>query len=355
MSTRKSITSDMTNRNGRSLGTLTPTPEDDEGTWRNTVTSIPINDIGAVLERIGALSRRPGDAAGVTAGGEPRAITAVPTGFAELDRATGGLHRGELAIVAARPSMGKTTFAMHLVEAAAMRARVPVVVFSLETPAEHLAMKMLASLGRIDQQRVRTGRLDPGERSRLASQAALLGDTDIFIVDRSALTPSELRACCLALHRAHGLGLVVVDYLQCMRVAGAPQTRALAGRADIAEVSRSLKALASEMRVPVVACSQLERSLERRANRRPVMSDLRDVGAIEHDADLVVFIYRDEVYHEWSKRRGKAELIIAKRRNGPPAVIDLAFSGRFARFADVPASSVVPGGGASSIPPAPHP
>ena len=170
----------------------------------------------------------------------------------------------------------------------------PVVVFSPELPAEQLVMKMLASLGRIDQQRMRTGLLDPGERSRLASQAARLDGTDIFIVDHSALTPSELRACCLGLHRAHGLGLVVVDYLQCMRVPGAPETGELAGRADIAELSRSLKALASEMSVPVVACSQLNRSLEWRANKRPVMSDLRDVGAIEHDADLVVFIYRDE-------------------------------------------------------------
>ena len=265
--------------------------------------TIAIKEISRVLERIGALNRLAVDAPGATgtlAHGarnrhhrgpeEPRsaparaepvpgAITGLPTGFRDLDRTTAGLHRGELVVVGARPSMGKTTFAAHLVEAAALGARVPIVVFSPETPAEHLVMKMLASRGRIDQQRVRTGRLDPDERSRLASQAALLGDTDIFFVDQRALTPSELRACCRRLHKAHGLGLVVVDYLQLMHVPGSQQTRAprareLAGRTDIAEVSRSLKALASEMRVPVVACSQLDCGLELRANMRPVMSDL---------------------------------------------------------------------------------
>ena len=311
-----------------------------------TVTSIHIKDIGAVLERIGVSSRRPGDATATLAQrpgtrhrpGPRDAIAAVPTGLTELDRATGGLHRGALAVVAARPSMGKTTLALHLVEAAAMRARVPVVVFSPELPAEHLAMKMLASLGAVDQQRVRTARLDPAERARLASQAARLGDTDLFIVDHRALTPAELRACCLAVHRAHRLGLVVVDSLQCMR----------AGRADIAEVSRSLKALAGELRVPVVACSQLPRTLERRANRRPVMADLREVGAIERDADLVVFIYRDEMYHARTNDTGRAELTVARRPDRPPVLLDLAFSGRFARFADIP------GDGASSIPPAPE-
>ena len=346
--------------------------------------TIAIKEISGVLERIGALNRLAVDAPGATGtlaqhtgnrhhqgpedpGGAPAraepvpgAITGLPTGFRDLDRTTAGLQRGDLIIIAGRPSMGKTTFATHLVEAAAMGARVPVVVFSPETPAEHLVMKMLASRARIDQQRVRTGTLDPDERSRLASQAALLGDTDIFIVDQRALTPSELRACCRRLDKAHGLGLVVVDTLQLMHVPGSQQTRAprareLAGRTDIAEVSRSLKALASEMRVPVVACSQLDRGLELRANMRPVMSDLPERGAIEHDADLIVFIYRDEVYHAQSKHKGKAELIVAKQRNGPLGSVDLAFSGRFARFADVPALKLVRGGASSSIPPAPHP
>ena len=348
--------------------------------------TIAIKEISGVLERIGAVNpiavdapgatgtlaqhtgnrhhQRPEDTGGAPGRAEPvpGAITGLPTGFRDLDRVTTGLHRGELVVVGARPSMGKTTFATHLVEAAAMGARVPVVVFSPETPAEHLVMKMLASRARIDQQRVRTGTLDPDERSRLASQAALLGDTDIFIVDQRALTPSELRACCRRLDKAHGLGLVVVDTLQLMHVPGSQQTRAprareLARRTDIAEVSRSLKALASEMRVPVVACSQLDRGLELRANMRPVMSDLPERGAIEHDADLIVFIYRDEVYHAQSKHKGKAELIVAKQRNGPLGSVDLAFSGRFARFADVPALTLVRGGAgpSSSIPPAPHP
>ena len=346
--------------------------------------TIAVKEISGVLERIGALNRlavdapgatgtlaqhtgnrhhqRPEDTGGAPARAEPvpGAITGLPTGFRDLDRVTTGLHRGELVVVGARPSMGKTTFATHLVEAAALGGRVPVVVFSPETPAEHLVMKMLASRGRIDQQRVRTGTLDPDERSRLASQAALLGDTDIFFVDQRALTPSELRACCRRLDKAHGLGLVVVDYLQRLHVPGSQQTRApgapeLAGRTDIAEVSRSLKALASEMRVPVVACSQLDRGLELRANMRPVMSDLPEGGAIEHDADLIVFIYRDEVYHAQSKHKGKAELIVAKQRKGPLGSVDLAFSGRFARFADVPALKLVRGGASSSIPPAPHP
>ena len=200
--------------------------------------TIAIKEISGVLERIGALNRLAVDAPGATGtlaqhtgnrhhqgpedtGGAPGraepvpgAITGLPTGFRDLDRTTAGLHRGELVVVGARPSMGKSTFAAHLVEAAALGARVPVVVFSPETPAEHLVVKMLASRGRIDQQRVRTGTLGADERSRLSSQAALLNDTNLFIVDQPALMPSELRACCRRLHKAHGLGLVVVDYLQ---------------------------------------------------------------------------------------------------------------------------------------------
>ena len=235
--------------------------------------------------------------------------------------------------------MGKTAFAMNLVEEAAIGARVPVVVFSMEMPAEHLVMRMLGSLGRIDQQSVRTGRLDTGDWPRLSSQVALLNDTDIFIVDQSALTPSQLRACCRRLKAEHGLGLVVVDYLQLMHVpdTGEPRARAVherASRAEISEISRSLKALATELMVPVVACSQLDRRLEQRTDKRPVLSDLGEWGAIEHDADLIVFIYRDEVYNEQSKDKGKAEIMIEKPRNGPIGSVELAFFGRYARFAD---------------------
>ena len=281
--------------------------------------SVAIRDVlSHVMGRIDELSRRDSP------------ITGTPTGFKDLDRETAGLQRGDLIIVAGRPSMGKTAFVMNLVEEAAIRARQSVMVFSMEMPAEQLVMRMLSSLGRIDQQKVRTGRLEPEDWPRLTSQLGLLNDTGIFIVDDPALTPTELRARCRRLKREHGLGLVVVDYLQLMHVPGTRENRAT----EISEISRSLKALAKELMVPVVACSQLNRRLEERQNKRPVMSDLRESGAIEQDADLILFIYRDEVYDEESKHKGKAEIIIGKQRNGPIGTVDLTFLGRFARFAD---------------------
>ena len=281
--------------------------------------SVAIKDVlTGVMGRIDELYRR------------DNPITGMPTGFADLDRETAGLQRGDLIIVAGRPSMGKTAFAMNLVEEAAIRARESVMVFSMEMPAEQLVMRMLSSLGRIDQQKVRTGRLDHADWPRLTSQLGLLNDTSIFIVDDPALTPTELRARCRRLKREHGLGLVVIDYLQLMHVPGTRENRAT----EISEISRSLKALAKELMVPVVACSQLNRRLEERQNKRPVMSDLRESGAIEQDADLILFIYRDEVYDEESKHKGKAEIIIGKQRNGPIGTVNLTFLGRFARFED---------------------
>ena len=281
--------------------------------------SVAIRDVlSGVMERIDELSRL------------DNPITGVPTGFQDLDQKTAGLQRGDLIIVAGRPSMGKTAFAMNLVEEAAIRAKLPVIVFSMEMPAEQLTMRMLSSLGRIDQQKVRTGRLGHDDWPRLTSQVALLNDTDIFIVDDSSVTPTELHARCRRLKREHGIGLVVIDYLQLMFVPGSRENRAT----EISEISRSLKALAKELMVPVVACSQLNRRLEERQNKRPVMSDLRESGAIEQDADLILFIYRDEVYDEESKHKGKAEIIIGKQRNGPIGSVDLAFLGRFARFED---------------------
>ena len=271
------------------------------------------------MERIDELSRR------------DNPITGVSTGFTDLDRETAGLQHGDLVIVAGRPSMGKTAFAMNIVEAAAIGADLPVVVFSMEMPAEQLTMRMLSSLGRIDQQRVRTGALRDDDWPRLTSGSEMLNRTNIFIVDESALTPTELHARCRRLKREHGsIGLVVIDYLQLMHVPGTSENRAT----EISEISRSLKALAKELMVPVVACSQLNRRLEDRQNKRPVMSDLRESGAIEQDADLILFIYRDEVYNEESKDKGKAEIIIGKQRNGPIGKIDLTFLGRFARFED---------------------
>ena len=281
--------------------------------------SVAIRDVlSGVMERIDELSRR------------DNPITGVPTGFKDLDQKTAGLQRGDLIIVAGRPSMGKTAFAMNLVEVAAIRAELPVIVFSMEMPAEQLTMRMLSSLGRIDQQRVRTGRLDHDDWPRLTSQVQLLSGTNIFIVDESALTPTDVHARCRRLKREHGVGLVVIDYLQLMHVPGTRENRAT----EISEISRSLKALAKELMVPVVACSQLNRRLEERQNKRPVMSDLRESGAIEQDADVILFIYRDEVYNEESKDKGKAEIIIGKQRNGPIGSVDLAFSGRYARFDD---------------------
>ena len=281
--------------------------------------SVAIKDVlSGVMERIDELSR------------QENPITGVPTGFSDLDQMTAGLQRGDLVVVAGRPSMGKTAFAMNIVEEAAIRDKLSVIVFSMEMPAEQLTMRMLSSLGRIDQQRVRTGRLGHDDWPRLTSQVALLNDTNIFIADDSALTPTELHARCRRLKREHGVDLVVIDYLQLMYVPGTRENRAT----EISEISRSLKALAKELMVPVVACSQLNRRLEERQNKRPVMSDLRESGAIEQDADLILFIYRDEVYNEESKDKGKAEIIIGKQRNGPIGKVDLAFLGRFARFED---------------------
>ena len=279
--------------------------------------SVAIRDVlVSVMERIDELSRRDSP------------ITGVPTGFEDLDRKTAGLQYGDLVIVAGRPSMGKTSFTMNIVEMAAIRAELPVIVFSMEMPAEQLTMRMLSSLGRIDQQKVRTGKLDDDDWPRLTSQLALLNDTKIFIVDEPALTPTELRARCRRLKREHGLGLVVIDYLQLMHVPGTRENRAT----EISEISRSLKALAKELMVPVVACSQLNRGLEQRQDKRPVMSDLRESGAIEQDADLILFIYRDEVYNEESKDKGKAEIIIGKQRNGPIGRVELAFLNKYTRF-----------------------
>ena len=276
------------------------------------------NVLSEVMERIDELSR------------QENPITGVPTGFNDLDQMTAGLQRGDLVIVAGRPSMGKTAFAMNIVEEAAIRGKLSVIVFSMEMPAEQLTMRMLSSLGRIDQQKVRTGQLGHDDWPRLTSQVAMLNDTNIFIVDDSALTPTELHSRCRRLKREHGIDLVVIDYLQLMYVPGTRENRAT----EISEISRSLKALAKELMVPVVACSQLNRRLEDRQNKRPVMSDLRESGAIEQDADLILFIYRDEVYDEESKNKGKAEIIVGKQRNGPIGKVDLAFLGRYARFED---------------------
>ena len=255
-------------------------------------------------------------------------ITGIPSGFDEFDEKTAGLQDGELIIVAGRPSMGKTSFAMNIVEYAALKMKINVAIYSMEMPGRSLAMRMLSSMGRIDQQRVRTGKLNDEDWPRLTSAVSVLSEANLFIDDSAVLSPTELRARARRLKREHGLSLIVVDYLQLMTVGGTSENRAT----EISEICRSLKALAKELNVPVVALSQLNRSLEQRPNKRPVMSDLRESGAIEQDADLIVFIYRDEVYDEESKDKGTAEIIIGKQRNGPIFKTRLTFLGQYTRF-----------------------
>ncbi len=226
--------------------------------------------------------------------------------------------------------MGKTALAINIAEHAAIKDKKSVAVFSMEMPGDSLAMRMMSSLGRIDQHKVRTGKLHDDDWPRLTSAVEILKDAKLFIDDTPALTPAELRARCRRIKREHGLDMIIVDYLQLMQVPGTVENRAT----EISEISRSLKAMAKELNVPVIALSQLNRSLEQRPNKRPVMSDLRESGAIEQDADLIVFIYRDEVYDEDSMDKGKAEIIIAKQRNGPIGTVKLAFLGQYTRFED---------------------
>jgi replicative DNA helicase len=249
---------------------------------------------------------------------------------------TSGLQSSDLVIVAGRPSMGKTTFAMNIAEHAAVKMQVPVAVFSMEMPGEQLAMRMLSSLGRIDQHRVRTGKLDDDDWPRLTHAVGQLAEAPMFIDDTPALTPTDLRSRARRLMREHGLGLIVIDYLQLMQVRGGSENRTN----EISEISRSLKALAKELNVPIIALSQLNRSLEQRPNKRPVMSDLRESGAIEQDADVITFIYRDEVYNEDSPDKGIAEIIIGKQRNGPIGTARLTFIGQYTRFENYVASNM---------------
>ena len=256
-------------------------------------------------------------------------ITGLPTGFTDFDGQTSGLQKGDLIIVAGRPSMGKTTFSMNIAENAAIDTGKPVAVFSMEMPGDSLVMRMLSSIGRIDQHKIRTGKLADEDWPKLTHAVGILAEAPIYIDDSPALSPNELRAKARRLVREVGdLGLIVIDYLQLMQVHGSSENRT----AQISEISRALKTLAKELNCPVIALSQLNRSLEQRPNKRPVMSDLRESGAIEQDADLIVFIYRDEVYNEDSPDKGVAEIIIAKQRNGPIGTVRQTFIGQYTRF-----------------------
>jgi len=256
-------------------------------------------------------------------------VTGVPTGFTDLDSMTSGLQPGDLVIVAGRPSMGKTALALNIAENVALDTGLPVAVFSMEMAATQLAMRMIGSVGRLDQHKMRTGRLEDEDWVRLTTALGKLNDAPMFIDESAGLNALEVRARARRLHRQCGkLGLIVLDYLQLMSATRQGENRAT----EISEISRSLKALAKELDVPVVALSQLNRSLEQRPNKRPVMSDLRESGAIEQDADVILFIYRDEVYNPDSQDKGTAEIIIGKQRNGPIGTVRLTFLGEHTRF-----------------------
>lgn len=259
-------------------------------------------------------------------------VTGVPTGFTDLDKKTSGLQGGDLVIVAGRPSMGKTSFSMNLVEYAAITQNLPVAVFSMEMPGAQLATRLLASLSRVNSSKLRTGQLDSEDWPKLTSAVGILQDKNIYIDDTPALSPLEVRtrARRLAAEHEHGLGLIMLDYLQLMRGndIGGGENRTM----EISNITRSLKGLAKELDCPIIVLSQLNRSLEQRPNKRPVMSDLRESGAIEQDADVIMFIYRHEVYEPETDQKGLAEIIIGKQRNGPIGTVRLAWLGEFTRF-----------------------
>ncbi|HIG41279.1 MAG: replicative DNA helicase [bacterium] len=258
-------------------------------------------------------------------------LTGLSTGFREVDDMTMGLQPGDMVVVAGRPSMGKTSFAMNIAESAAISGDKAVLVFSMEMPADALIMRMLSSLGRIDQSKIRSGQLGDDDWPRLTSAVTLLNDKPLLVDDTPALSPNEIRSRARRVVREHGdLGLIVVDYIQLMQVTGSTENRTT----EISEISRSLKSIAKEFSCPVMALSQLNRGLEQRPDKRPIMSDLRESGAIEQDADVIIAIYRDEVYHE-DAEKGVAEVIFLKQRNGPIGRRKLAFIGQYTKFEDL--------------------
>jgi replicative DNA helicase len=274
-------------------------------------------DLGKVIDRLDMLAQNKGE------------ITGLSTGFTRLDEMTAGLQKGDLIVIAGRPSMGKTTFALNIAENAAFGPKkASVGVFSMEMSRESLAFRMVSSLGRVDQTHLRVGNLGDEEWTRITMAIEMMKNSNIHIDDTGALTPTEVRARARRLKREHGLDLIVLDYLQLMQVTGTKENRAT----EISEISRSLKALAKELDVPLIALSQLNRSVEQRTDKRPVMSDLRESGAIEQDADVIMMIYREEVYDKNTTRKGIADIIIAKQRNGEIGDINLTFLGKYTKF-----------------------
>jgi replicative DNA helicase len=263
-------------------------------------------------------------------------VTGLPTGYNDLDEMTAGLQPSDLIILAARPAMGKTTLALNIAEFAALKTKKAVAVYSMEMSASQLAFRLISSIGRVNATRLRTGQLEDEDWSRVNMAIKMLSDVKVFIDDTPALSPDVLRSKARRIKREHDLGLIVIDYLQLMTVPGTGENRAT----EISEISRSLKALAKELHVPVIALSQLNRGLESRTDKRPVMADLRESGAIEQDADIIMFIYRDEYYHKDSQDKGLAEVIIGKQRNGPTGTVKLKFFGEYTRFDNLARDSV---------------
>ncbi|QDX82701.1 replicative DNA helicase [Denitratisoma sp. DHT3] len=260
---------------------------------------------------------------------DPSDVTGVPTGFIDLDKMTSGLQPGDMIVVAGRPSMGKTAFALNIAEYVGVEMRLPVAIFSLEMSGPQLAMRFLSSLGRLDQHKLRTGRLGDEEWDKMTVALGKLHDAPIHIDETGAISPSDLRARARRLHRQCGkLGLIVIDYIQLMSSSKDGENRAT----EVSEISRSIKALAKELEVPVIALSQLSRKVEERNDKRPLMSDLRESGAIEQDADMILMMYRDDYYNKDSQHKGMAEVIIGKHRNGPTGTVQLTFLGEYTKF-----------------------
>jgi replicative DNA helicase len=275
------------------------------------------------IDRLDTLHQSPGE------------IRGVPTGFTLLDRKTAGLQPGDLVVIAGRPSMGKSTLAVNIAESAAIAKGVAAGIFTMEMSAEQVTLRMISSLGRVNASHLRSGNFSDEDWSRIQGAMSQLSSAPIYLDESPALTPTELRARARRLKRERDLGLIIVDYLQLMQVPGTKENRAT----EISEISRSLKALAKELSVPVIAISQLNRAVEQRTDKKPVMSDLRESGAIEQDADLILLIYREEAYDQNTTRRGIADIIIAKQRNGPTGEVQLTFLGEYTRFENLVAES----------------
>lgn len=287
---------------------------------RDTGEFVPIRQVVMnAMDRIEAASRNKGS------------VTGVPTGFTDLDYRTAGMQPSDLVLIAARPSMGKTAFALNIAQYVAFKKNLPVAVFSLEMSKEQLVNRMFSLESSVDAQKLRTGQLNDQDWERLIESAGVIGKSQLIIDDTPGISLSELRSKCRRLKLEHGLSMIIIDYLQLMSGSGRSDSR----QQEISDISRGLKSIARELNVPVLALSQLSRAVEQRPDHRPMLSDLRESGAIEQDADVVMFIYRDDYYNHDTDRRGISEIIIAKQRNGPIGTVELAWLPEYTKFANL--------------------